>query len=118
MAHAGAGWFWTCPERGDIDARNTAEFPVQTRERAERWCEAYVRDRLCLPDNDAHLLDLIAEIRDGSSVYVLEDLGAITRTVARSNPWRLASNHWSVLLEGRAGGFLFHRCALAMEVTS
>lgn len=107
------GYYWSCPCVGVIDAVNTMVYPVETVERAQRWCEAYVRECLGQPSNAEHVAALAAEIREGARVHALDDMGGITATTTRSDPWQLGDGTWVVSLVGRTGGYSLERCALA-----
>lgn len=45
----------------------------------------------------------------GTRVQVTLDDGSSWQTKTRSEPWRLASGHWVVLIEGRVGGYSLDR---------
>lgn len=56
-------------------------------------------------------------LASGTPILVVEDAGCgITETKTRSEPWMASSDHWSVLLEGRSGGFLLSRVFYRAEV--
>lgn len=107
------GYYWTCPCVGVLDAVDTMVYPVATLERAQRWCESYVRECLGQRSDPRACAELAAEIRDGMRVHVLDDMSGITTTTTRSNPWQLGHGAWVVSLVGRTGGYMLERCALA-----
>lgn len=107
------GYCWSCPNVGVLDEVDTLVYPVATIERAQRWCEEYVRECLGKRPHAANGAALAAEIRDGMRVYVLDDMGGITTKTTRSDPWQLGDGTWVVLLDGRSGGYSLTRCAVA-----
>lgn len=57
----------------------------------------------------------VTKLTEGSSVFVLDDLGKLWSTKTRSAPWKLGHGTWVVLLEGRTGGYDVGRIFLRQE---